>query len=70
MTDKPDRPLDIPPTPPTPGKTQAIPPEMPPAEIPTPEILPPPTPHPETTDTSLKMVRRKMPFIPRRGFQK
>jgi len=46
MADKPDRPADVPPSPPTPGKTDPIPPEMPPPEVPVPEILPPPTPHP------------------------
>jgi len=46
MNDKPDFPVDVPPTPPTPGKTQPIPPEMPPAQVPTPEIMPTPTPHP------------------------
>ncbi|CAN5245964.1 hypothetical protein BH10PSE6_BH10PSE6_49040 [soil metagenome] len=46
MSDKPDYPVDIPLTPPMPGKTQPIPPEMPPAQPPTPEIMPPPTPHP------------------------
>ena len=46
MSDFPDRPVDVPSTPPIPGKTQPVPPEMPPAEIPTPEIMPTPTPHP------------------------
>ena len=46
MTDKPEFPTDVPATPPTPGKTEPIPPEMPPAQIPVPEIMPPPTPHP------------------------
>jgi hypothetical protein len=46
MPDKPDPQPDIPATPPTPGKTQPLPPEMPPAGIPTPEVFPTPTPHP------------------------
>jgi hypothetical protein len=46
MSDKPEFPADVPTTPPTPGKTQPIPPEMPPAQIPTPEIMPTPAPHP------------------------
>ncbi|MBN9089437.1 MAG: hypothetical protein J0J01_21210 [Reyranella sp.] len=45
MPDKPETPADIPPTPPTPGKIQPIPPEMPPNEVPWPEIQPP-IPHP------------------------
>jgi hypothetical protein len=45
MADKPNQP-DVPPTPPMPGKTQPIPPEMPPNELPVPEIQPPPAPHP------------------------
>jgi hypothetical protein len=37
---------DIPSIPPTPGKTEPIPPEMPPNEVPVPEDQPTPTPHP------------------------
>ena len=37
MNDKPDFPADVPATPPVPGKTQPIPPEMPPSQVPTPE---------------------------------
>ena len=46
MADTPERPPDIPTTPPEPGKTQPIPPEMPPNEVPVPEIQPPPARHP------------------------
>lgn len=46
MPAKPNQQPDIPQTPPMPGKTQPIPPELPPAEVPIPEVFPTPTPHP------------------------